>query len=221
MDFSYLMEQKFWQFWQDATNHLCSCRTFAESTTHFFLHFTHFSNQRLILTNNIKDIYKSAFWKRLPHNPKFSFWRREAFITNRKSILEAKTQFNIFREIRFTVILIIRYIFQLIVFTLQLIFLNWQPLLSYVSRIIIQIFQFSIPRYFFSFCCFRYIWLINIEITIFHFFPIWSDLASFILKLGFSRWFHYLLVASFWNFLTYDLALLYFQMKLQSVLDSF
>ena len=104
-----------------------------------------------------KILTKVLFKKRLPHNPKFSFWRREAFITNRKSILEAKAQFNIFREIRFTVILIIRYISQLIIFTLQLIFLNWQPLLSYVSRIIIQIFQFSIPRYFFSFCCFRYI----------------------------------------------------------------
>ena len=44
--FSHLKEQKCRHNFVDAINPLCSCGNFVESTTHFFLHCTHFSNQR-------------------------------------------------------------------------------------------------------------------------------------------------------------------------------
>ena len=79
---------------EDAINPLRSCGNFAESTTHFFLHCTHFSNQRLKLSNKIK----------------YSFWRRETF-HNREQIhiRSSNSVFNIFRKIWLTVVLITIY----------------------------------------------------------------------------------------------------------------
>ena len=59
--FSHLMEHKFRDNFEDAINHLCSYGNFVESATHFFLHCTHFSNERLTLINKIKDIDKRIF----------------------------------------------------------------------------------------------------------------------------------------------------------------
>ena len=69
--FSHIKEHKFRHNFQDAINPLCCCGNLAESTTHFFLHCTHFSNQKLALINKIKDIFEkndslitqtSSFW---------------------------------------------------------------------------------------------------------------------------------------------------------------
>ena len=59
----YFKEHKFRHNFVDAINPLCRCGNFVESTTHFFLHCTHFSNQRLTLINKIKDIDKCIFDK--------------------------------------------------------------------------------------------------------------------------------------------------------------
>ena len=72
--FSHLKEHKFRHKFQDTINPLCRCGNFVESTTHFFLHCTYFSNQRLTLINKVKDIDKRIFEKkRLPQNPNSSF----------------------------------------------------------------------------------------------------------------------------------------------------
>ena len=49
--FSHLKEHKIRHNFVDAINPFCSCGNFAESKTHFLLHCTHFSNQRLTLIN--------------------------------------------------------------------------------------------------------------------------------------------------------------------------
>ena len=94
--FSHLKEHKFRHNFVDAINPLCSCGNFVESTAHFFLHCTHFSNQRLTLINKIKDIDKHIFDK----NDSFTiqtllFGDEKLSITDNKSISEAKIQFSI------------------------------------------------------------------------------------------------------------------------------
>ena len=56
--FSHLKEHKLRNKFVDPRNPLCSCGDSVESTTHFFLYCTHFSNQRLAFINKIKDIDK-------------------------------------------------------------------------------------------------------------------------------------------------------------------
>ena len=74
----------------------CSCGIFAESTTLFFLHCTHFSNQRLTLINKIKDIDKRIFDKNGSLiTQTLLFGDEKLSITDDKSILEATIQFLI------------------------------------------------------------------------------------------------------------------------------
>ena len=81
---------------QDAINTLYSCGKFAESTTHFFLYCTHFSNQRLTLINKIKDIDKRIFDKNDSLiTQTLLFGDEKLSTTDYKSILEATTQFLI------------------------------------------------------------------------------------------------------------------------------
>ena len=80
----------------DAINPLCSCGNFVESTAHFFLHYTHFSNQRLTLISKIKDIDKRIFDKNDSLITQTLLFRDEKLsITNKKSILEATIRFLI------------------------------------------------------------------------------------------------------------------------------
>ena len=95
---SFCMEDllKFQHNFEDAINPLCSCGKFVESTTHFFLHCTHFSNQRLTLINKIKDIDKRIFDKNdslITQN--LLFGDEKLSTTDNKSILEATIQFLI------------------------------------------------------------------------------------------------------------------------------
>ena len=94
--FSHLKERKFRYNFVDAINPLCSCGNFVESTTHFFLHCTHFSNQRLTLINKIKDIDKHIFDKNDSLiTQTLLFGDEKLSITDNKSILEATIQFLI------------------------------------------------------------------------------------------------------------------------------
>ena len=94
--FSHLKEHKFRHNFVDAINPLCSCGNFVESTTHFFLHCTHFSNQRLTLINKIKDIDKRIFDKNDSLiTQTLLFGDEKLSITDSKSILEATIQFLI------------------------------------------------------------------------------------------------------------------------------
>ena len=92
--FSHLKEQEFRHNFVDAIKPLCSCRNFVESTSHFFLHCTHFSNQRLAFINKIKDIDKCIFDKNdslITHTRLFG--DEKISMTDKKSIVEAIIQF--------------------------------------------------------------------------------------------------------------------------------
>ena len=94
--FSHLKEHKFRHNFVDAINPLCSCGNFVESTTHFFLHCTHFSNQRLTFINKIKDIDKRIFDKNDSLiTQTLLFGDGKLSITDNKSTLEATIQFLI------------------------------------------------------------------------------------------------------------------------------
>ena len=96
VDFSHLKEHKFRHNFVDAIKPLCSSRNFGESTTHFFLHCTHFSNQILTLINKIKDIDKRIFDKNDSLiTQTLLFGDKKLSITDNKSILEATIQFLI------------------------------------------------------------------------------------------------------------------------------
>ena len=92
--FNHLKEHKFQHNFVDAINPLCG--NFGESTTHFFLLCTHFSNQMLTLINKIKDIDKRIFDK---NNSLITqtllFGDEKLSITDSKSILEVTIQFLI------------------------------------------------------------------------------------------------------------------------------
>ena len=81
---------------EDGINSLCSRGNFVESTTHFFLHWAHFSNQKLSLINKIADIDKSIFDEKNPLITQTLLFGDEKFsTTDSKSILEATIQFLI------------------------------------------------------------------------------------------------------------------------------
>ena len=94
--FSHLKEHKFRHNFVDAINPLCSCGNFLDSTIHFFLHCTHFFNQRLTFINKIKDTDKLIIVKNdslITQTLLFAHEKR--CITDNKSILEATVQFLI------------------------------------------------------------------------------------------------------------------------------
>ena len=94
--FSHLKEHKFWHNFLDAINSLCSFGNFVESTTHFYLHCTHFSNQKLTLINKIKDLDKLIFDKNDSLiTQTLLFGEEQLSIKDNKSILEATIQFLI------------------------------------------------------------------------------------------------------------------------------
>ena len=109
--FSHHREHKFQHNFVDTINPWCSCGNIVESTTHFFLHCTHFSNERLTFINKIKDIDKRVFDKKwLPHNPDSSFWRRETLHNRQQIYIRSNNSvFNIFSKIWLTVVLITWY----------------------------------------------------------------------------------------------------------------
>ena len=97
--FSDLKEHKFQHNFEDAINPLCSCGSFFESITHFFLHCTHFSNQRLTLVNKIKDTDKLIFDKNNSLvTETLLFGDEKLSITDNKSILQAAIQFLLSSE---------------------------------------------------------------------------------------------------------------------------
>ena len=55
---SHLNDDKFNHNFKDCINPLCSCSLSVENNIHFFLHYHHFSLQRVTLMNNIKSIDK-------------------------------------------------------------------------------------------------------------------------------------------------------------------
>ena len=72
---------------------LCCCGNFVGSTVHFFLHYSHFSNQRLILINKIKDAGKRIFDKSDSLiTQAFLFGDEKLSIRDNKFILEATIQ---------------------------------------------------------------------------------------------------------------------------------
>ena len=64
--FSHLKEHKFRHNCVDAINPLCSCGNFVESTTHFFLHCTHFSNQGWLSLTKSKILTNVSLIKMTP-----------------------------------------------------------------------------------------------------------------------------------------------------------
>ena len=56
---SHLYEHTFNHNFQNCINALCSCSLATESTTHFLLHFHHFSNIRSTLVNSINEVLGS------------------------------------------------------------------------------------------------------------------------------------------------------------------
>ena len=94
--FSHLKEHKFRHNFEDAIKPLCSCGNLVESTTHFFLHCTHFSNQRLTFVNKIKDFDKRIFDKSDSLIIQaLLFGDEKLSITDNKSIIEVTIQFLI------------------------------------------------------------------------------------------------------------------------------
>ena len=53
---SHLRDHKFKHSFQDSLNPICNCGTDVETTTHYLLHCPLFSDERLILINNIRNI---------------------------------------------------------------------------------------------------------------------------------------------------------------------
>ena len=53
---SHLRDHKFKQSFQDSLNPICNCGVDVETTTHYLLHCPLFSDERLILINNIQNI---------------------------------------------------------------------------------------------------------------------------------------------------------------------
>ena len=53
---SHLRDHKFKHSFQDSLNSICNCGTDVETTTHYLLHCPLFSDERLILINNIRNI---------------------------------------------------------------------------------------------------------------------------------------------------------------------
>ena len=53
---SHFNEHKFRHKFQDCLNPLCSCNLEVEDTTHYLLHYQHFSNHRYGLMNSVKTI---------------------------------------------------------------------------------------------------------------------------------------------------------------------
>ena len=64
--FSHLKEHKFRHNCVDAINPLCSCGNFVESTTHFFLHCTHFTNQSWLSLTKSKILTNVSVIKMTP-----------------------------------------------------------------------------------------------------------------------------------------------------------
>ena len=94
--FSHLKGHKFRHYFVDAINPLCSCGNFVESTTHFFIHCTHFSNQRLTFINKIKDIDRRILDKNdFLITQALLFGDEKLSITDNKSILETTIHFLI------------------------------------------------------------------------------------------------------------------------------
>ena len=56
LDLSYLRDHKSKYSFQDLLNPICNCGTDVETTTHYLLHCPRFSNERLILINNIQNV---------------------------------------------------------------------------------------------------------------------------------------------------------------------
>ena len=56
---SHLNEQRFNYNFQSRNNPLCSCSLAIESTTHFLLHYHHFSNIRSTLLTSINEVLGS------------------------------------------------------------------------------------------------------------------------------------------------------------------
>ena len=54
---NHLSEHKFRHNFQGCLNHSCSCSLEIEDTTHYLLHFQHFSNHRNDLMNNVKSTF--------------------------------------------------------------------------------------------------------------------------------------------------------------------
>ena len=53
---SHLYDHKFKHSFQDPLNPICNCGTNVETTTHYFLHWLFFSDERLFLINRIRNI---------------------------------------------------------------------------------------------------------------------------------------------------------------------
>ena len=56
LDLSHLNAHTFWHNFQDCLNPLCSCRLEPEDTSHYLLHWHHFSNHRADLMNSVKYV---------------------------------------------------------------------------------------------------------------------------------------------------------------------
>ena len=56
LDLSHLRDHKFKHSFQDSLNPMCYCGNDVETTTHYLLHCPLFSDERLILIDNIQNI---------------------------------------------------------------------------------------------------------------------------------------------------------------------
>ena len=53
---SHVIDRKFKHIFQDSLNPICNCGADIETTPHYFLHCSVFSDEKLILVNNIQNI---------------------------------------------------------------------------------------------------------------------------------------------------------------------
>ena len=60
LGFSHLNEHRFRHNFQDCRNPLCSCSLDIEDTSHYLLHYHHFSQYRIDLMNSVKSILENV-----------------------------------------------------------------------------------------------------------------------------------------------------------------
>ena len=60
---NHLLEDKFKHGFKDSLNPICSCNNDIETSAHFLLHYPHYSNERSIFLNTIRNINWHIFDK--------------------------------------------------------------------------------------------------------------------------------------------------------------
>ena len=87
---SHLRDHKFKHSFQDSLNPICNCGTDVETTTHYLLHCPLFSDERLILINNIRNIDNNILNL---NDSRFSFGNSSFNKTKNTSVLNTTIEY--------------------------------------------------------------------------------------------------------------------------------